>query len=84
MIKLRRNSVPDIGSSARGRAVREFQGLCYKGWAREKGCSRRWVVETAFSTFKRLFGEHSLTRSMSDITQEIVVKVSRYNMLVNM
>ncbi len=50
----------------------------------EKGYGRRWAVETAFSTFKRMFGEHSLARSMDCITRELVAKVSLYNMLVNM
>ena len=84
VIKPRRNSVPGPGSSARGRVVREFQELGYEGWSREKGYGRRWAVETAFSTFKRLFGEHSLARSMDCITRELVAKVSLYNMLVNM
>ena len=84
VIKPRRNSVPGTASPVRGRAVREFQELGYEGWAEEKGYGRRWAVETAFSTFKRLFGEHSLARSMDSITRELVVKVSLYNMLVNM
>jgi len=84
VVKPRRNSVPSTRSSARGRAVREFQELGYEGWAVEKGYGRRWAVETAFSTFKRMFGEHSLARSMDCITRELVAKVSLYNMLVNM
>ncbi len=56
----------------------------YEAWAREKEYGRRWAVETAFSTFKRMFGEHSLARSMDSITRELVAKVSLYNMLVNM
>ena len=84
VVKPRRNSVVGPGSSARGRAVREFQELGYEGWAQEKGYGRRWAVETAFSTFKRLFGEHCLARSMDCITRELVAKVSLYNMLVNM
>ena len=43
--------------------MREFQELGYEAWAREKGYGRRWAVETAFSTFKRMFGEHSLARA---------------------
>jgi transposase len=84
VIKPRRNSVPGLGSSARGRAVREFLELGYEGWAMEKGYGRRWAAETAFSTFKRRLGEHSLARSMDCITRELVAKVSLYNMLVNM
>jgi hypothetical protein len=84
VIKPRRNSVSSTRSAARGRAVEEFLGLGYEDWAREKGYGRRWAAETAFSTFKRLFGEHSLARSMDCITRELVAKVSLYNMLVNM
>ena len=47
VVKPRRNSVPGPRSSARGRAVREFLGLGYEGWAVEKGYGRRWAVETA-------------------------------------
>ena len=71
------------GSAARKRAVREFQGLGYEGWAQEKGYGRRWAVETAFSTFKRLFGEHNPARSMGYIRKELMAKVSLYNLLVN-
>jgi hypothetical protein len=83
-IKPRRNSVPDTASPARGRAVREFLGLGYDGWAVEKGYGQRWMAETAFSTFKRLFGEHSLSRTMENIAHELVAKVALYNMLVNL
>jgi hypothetical protein len=84
VIKPRRNSRPGTRSPARGRAVEEFLDLGYDGWAVEKGYGRRWAVETAFSTFKRLFGEHSLARSMDCIRKELVAKVSLYNLLVNM
>jgi len=84
VIKPRRNSVPDTASPARGRAVREFLDLGYDGWAVEKGYGRRWMAETAFSTFKRLFGEHSLARSLENIAHELVAKVALYNMLVNL
>jgi len=63
--------------------VREFLDLCYEVWAEEKRYGRRWAVETAFSTFKRLYGEHSLAMTIDNITWELVAKVSFYNMLVN-
>jgi len=37
---------------------------------------RARAAETAFSTFKRLFGEHSLARSMDCIWRELVTKAS--------
>ena len=84
VVKPRDNSSVDTLSPARRRVVREFLELGYEDWAVEKGYGRRWAAETAFSTFKRLFGEHSLARSMDCIARELVAKVSLYNMLVNM
>jgi len=84
VIKPRRNSVPAAGSSARGRVVNEFLGLGYEAWACEKGYGDRWMVETAYSSFKRLFGECSLSRTLENIAHELVAKVALYNLLVNM
>ena len=83
-IKPRRNSVPGAASSARGRVVEEFMDLGYEAWASEKGYGDRWMVETAYSSFKRLFGECSLSRTLENIAHELVAKVALYNLLVNM
>lgn len=83
VIKTRRNSVPGT-ASARGRAVEEFLDMGYESWACEKGYGDRWMVETAYSTFKRLFGECSLSRTLENIAHELVAKVALYNLLVNM
>ena len=64
--------------------MNEFLGLGYMVWACEKGYGGRWMVETAFSSFKRLFGECSLSRTMENIVHELVAKVALYNLLVNM
>ena len=53
--KPRRNSVQDLGSSVRERAVREFQELGNEDWARDKGYDGRWVVEAVFSSFKTVW-----------------------------
>jgi len=60
-----------------------FLGLGYEGWAYNKGYGMRWMVETAYSTFRRLFGECSLSRSLENIAYELVDKVYLYNLLVN-
>jgi len=83
VIKPRRNSRLDAGPPSRRRAVDQVRCLGYDGWARLTGYGRRWAVETAYSTFKRVFGEHSLARSFKSIARELVGKVALYNMLVN-
>jgi IS5 family transposase len=84
VIKPRRNSRLDVGPPSRRRAVDQVRCLGYDGWARLTGYGRRWAVETAYSTFKRVFGEHSLARNLENIARELVGKVALYNMLVNM
>ena len=84
VVKPRRNGRPDRGHPGRRRAVELIGGLGYEGWAERMGYGRRWAVETAYSAFKRLFGEHSLARSFENIVTELAGKVSLYNMLVNM
>jgi hypothetical protein len=42
------------------------------------------MAETAFSTFKRLFGEHSLAKTLENINKELTTKVALYNMLINL
>jgi hypothetical protein len=83
VIKPRRNSRLDAGSPSRRRAVDQVRCLGYDGWARLTGYGRRWAVETAYSTFKRVFGEHSLSRGLESIARELAGKVALYNMLVN-
>ena len=84
VVKPKRNARSDRGHPARRRAVGLVRSLGYEGWAEAVGYGRRWAVETAYSTFKRLFGEHSLARDLGNIVSELAGKVSLYNMLVNM
>jgi hypothetical protein len=83
VIKPRRNSRLDTGPPARRRAVSQIRELGYEAWAKVTGYGRRWAVETSYSTFKRLFGEHSLARNLENIARELAGKVALYNMLVN-
>ena len=72
VIKPRRNARLDAGPPARRRAVSQIRELGYDAWARITGYGRRWAVETAYSMFKRVFGEHSLARSLECIVRELV------------
>ena len=63
VIKPRRNARVDTEPPARRRAVSQIRELGYDAWAKLTGYGGRWAVETAYSTFKRLFGECSLARS---------------------
>jgi len=64
--------------------VRAYRCLGHEGWVRLKGYGRRWMVETAYSTFKRAFGEFCLARTMKNIKKELTTKAFLYNMLVNL
>ena len=57
IIKPRRSSRLDTEDESRRRAVELYKGLGHKEWAKLKRYGRRWMAETAFSTFKRIFGE---------------------------
>ena len=53
-------------------------------WKRRGGYGRRWMAETAFSTFKRMFGEHVTARKYSNMVRESVLKARLYNLLTSM
>jgi hypothetical protein len=48
------------------------------------GYGRRWAVETALSTYKRLYGEHTMFRNIENIERELKTKAYIYNTLINM
>jgi len=84
VIKPRRNSRSDTPSGARRRAVTEYKRLGYRCWADSKGYGKRWSVETAYSTFKRTFGESCMAKTMSNIEKEMTTKAYIYNTLINL
>ena len=83
-IKPRRNSRLDTPSQPRRRAVALHKHLGHKRWAKLKEYGKRWSVETAYSTFKRAFGEFCMAKTMRNITKELTTKAYIYNMLVNL
>jgi len=47
------------------------------------GYGRRWAVETAFSTYKRLYGEKTMSRNIENIERELKAKAYIYNILIS-
>jgi len=84
VIKPRRNSRLDTPSEPRRRAVTLCKRLGYRGWTKLKGYGKRWSAETAYSTFKRTFGDSCMAKTFQNITKELTTKAYIYNMLVNL
>jgi len=84
VVKPRKNSRIDAPSEARGEAVRLYRLLGHERWVRLKQYGRRWSVETAYSTFKRAFGEFCMAKTLKSVRKEPITKASIYNMLINL
>jgi len=83
-IKTRRNSkVKSTNCSARNLSVLR-QRTNLKGWKRSVSYGKRWMVETVFSCIKRMFGEYVNARKFHNMTKELIIKASLYNMFVAM
>jgi hypothetical protein len=81
VIKVRRNSVLDGG--VRDKYV-VMQLLHYDKWREKSGYGYRWIVETVFSVFKRIFGEYVSAKKFENIVNEIILKMRIYNLLSRM
>jgi len=84
IIKPRKNARTDRGPPERRNSAIMFKMLAEREWSGKMGYGRRWAAETAFSTFKRLYGEHSMAKNMENITKELAAKAYIYNMLINL
>ena len=83
-IKTRRNSkVKSTNCYARNIYVLRQQ-TNLKRWKRSMGYGQRWMAETVFSCIKRMFGEYVNARKLHNMTKELVIKASLYNMFVAM
>jgi len=84
IIKPRANARTDRGPPERRASAAILKMFGERGWSRIMGYGRRWAVETAFSTYKRLYGEHTMSRNIENIERELKAKAYIYNMLINM
>lgn len=78
LIKVRKNSTAlSRGSPARRKAV--LAQRCEK-WARKSGYTKRWLVESLFSSLKRLFGETLSARKFHYALRELLIITSLFNL----
>jgi hypothetical protein len=84
IIKPRANARTDRGPPERRASAAILKMFGERGWSRIMGYGRRWAVETAFSTYKRLYGEYCMSRNIENIEKELKTKAYIYNTLINM
>jgi hypothetical protein len=84
VIKPRVNARTDLGLPERCTPATIPKTLVEREWSKVRGYGRRWAAETAFSTYKRLYGEHCLSKNIENITRELKAKAYIYNTLINM
>jgi IS5 family transposase len=84
-IKTRSNSkVKSTNCHARNMSVVKQQQANLNGWKNSVSYGHRWMTETAFSSIKRMFGEHVTARKFSNMAKEIFLKATLYNMFNRM
>lgn len=83
LIRVRKNA----SFSSRGCLPRKFAVVLQLGnsdWRRECGYGYRWMVESAFSSIKRVFGEYICAVKWPSIVKELLLKASIYNLFMKM
>lgn len=79
-IKVRKNSI----ISGRNNRLRNkevmLQTKNLSKWKTKRKYGHRWMAETAFSTIKRMFGEHVSATRFDNMVKEMMIKVSLYNL----
>jgi len=83
-IKVRKNT----SSRAGGCIPRKLAAQEYlsdpEAWKRNHDYGQRWIVESAFSSLKRTFGEYVSAKTMQNMTNEIILKASLYNLFMDL
>jgi len=84
IIKVKRNSIiSNKNNKIRNREV-GFQIKDYHKWKKKRRYGQRWMVETAFSSIKRMFGEYTSAIRFQNMVKEMTIKISLYNLFRRM
>jgi hypothetical protein len=83
-IKVRKNS--KVGWK-KGNILRNLSVISQKKdlqkWNDSVSYGKRWIVETVFSSIKRMFGEYVYSVRLKNVIQEMMLKVSLYNKMIS-
>ena len=83
VIRVRKNASFKAGGCM-PRKIAVAEQLGNPQWKKEKGYGYRWMAESAFSSIKRVFGEHISSIKWRNIVNELLLKASIYNLFMAM
>jgi hypothetical protein len=83
-IKVRKNATVKLktGHILRNLSV-IFQKNDLQGWKDSVSYGKRWIVETVFSSIKRMFGEYVYSVQFENMVKEMMLKASLYNKMIS-
>jgi len=84
VIKVRKNASTKAGGCIPRKLVAQEYLRDPEAWKHKHGYGQRWMVESAFSSLKRTFGEYVSAKNMRNMAQEIMIKASLYNVLIGL
>jgi IS5 family transposase len=84
VIKVRKNSSSRAGGCMPRKLVAQERLRDLEAWKRNHGYGQRWMVESAFSSLKRTFGEYVSAKGMRNMANEIMLKTSLYNLFTGL
>ena len=71
----------------KGNILRNLSVLAQKKdlqkWKDSESYGQRWIVETVFSSIKRMFGEYVYSVRLKNMIQEMMLKASLYNKMIS-
>ena len=58
----------------------QLQTKDYHKWKKKRKYGQRWMTETVFSSIKRTYGEYVSAIKYQNMINEMILKVSLYNL----
>lgn len=82
VIRVRSNSI------VKGNSIRDIHVLDqlndYTRWKHKHDYGKRWIVESVFSSLKRIFGEYIKAVKWDNMVRELMIKANVYNIFTNL